>query len=144
MRCALDDRGIWHQLRLYCPGETPSADFDNNVVTAPIGGQWCYRWPSATPIDPVARLTHAAEAIINELGIDHGEDGGTNVASLAVSRMLRQARLEISRPPVPAAPTAERCLPAGSAGRALAALCAELDARGMTTADMTITRLQGT
>jgi len=112
VRCELDDRGIWPRLRIYCPGEIPGADFDNNVVSAPISGQWCYWWPSAAPIGPVTHLTQAAETIIDELGIDDGEgdDGGTGVTSLAVSRMLRQARLEISRPPVPAGPTR---LPAG-------------------------------
>jgi hypothetical protein len=110
VRCELDDRGIWPRLRICCPGETPGADFDNNVVAAPISGQWCYWWPSATPIGPVAHLTQAAETIIDELGIDDAEDDDgdrrTNVTSLAVSRMLRQARLEISRLPVPAGPTA--------------------------------------
>jgi len=117
------------------------------VVTAPLGSQWCYWWPSATPIGPVTHLTQAVETIIDELGIDNGEDQDrrTNVTSLAVSRMLRQVRLEISRPPVPAAgPTLGHCLPGGSAGRALAALRAELDDRGMATQGMTITRLQGT
>jgi len=47
VRCELDDRGIWPRLRVYCPGETPGADFDNNVVAASIGGQWCYWWPTA-------------------------------------------------------------------------------------------------
>ncbi|HUY50825.1 MAG TPA: ATP-binding protein [Streptosporangiaceae bacterium] len=95
---------------------------------------------------PVTCLTQAAEAIIDELGIDEreDEDGRTNVTSLAVGRMLRHARLEISRPPVPAGPAPGHCLPADGAGRALAALRAELDARGMATAGMTITRLQGT
>jgi hypothetical protein len=124
------------------------AGFGNNVVTAPISGQWCYWWPSATPIGPVTHLTQAAETIIDELGIDDAEDGDKderiNVTSLAVSRMVWHARLEISRPPVPAGPTPGHSLPAGSAGRALAALLAELDARGMATAGMTITRLQGT
>jgi hypothetical protein len=114
----------------------------------PISGQWCYCWPSATPIGPVTCLTQAAETIIDELGIDNDEDededGRRNVTSLAVGRMLRQARLEISRPPVPAGPAPGHCLPAHSAGRALAALRAEMDARGMATAGMTITRLQGT
>ena len=144
VRCELDDRGIWPRLRIYCPGETPGADFGNNVVSAPISGQWCYWWPSATPIGPVTCLTQAAEIIIDELGTGDGEDGRTNVTSLAVSRILRQARLEISRPPVPAGPTAGHCLPGDSAGRALAALRAELDDRGMATASLTITRLQGT
>jgi hypothetical protein len=146
VRCELDDRGIWPRLRIYCPGETTGAEFDNNVVAAPISDRWCYWWPSATPIGPVTHLTQAAEAIIDELGIEYYGGGRTNVASLAVSRMLRQARLEISRPPVPAGPAAGHCLPVGSAGRALAALLAELDARGMATATvgMTITRLQGT
>jgi hypothetical protein len=145
VRCELDDRGIWPRLRIYCAGETPGADFDNNVVTAPISGQWCYWWPSATPIGPVTCLTQAAETIIDELGIEECEDGDgrTNVTSLAVGRMLLQARLEISRPPVPAGPTTGHCLPAGGVCRALAALLAELDARGMATAGMTITRLQG-
>jgi hypothetical protein len=101
VRCELDDRGIWPRLRIYCPGETPGAEFDNNVVTAPISGRWCYWWPSASPIGPVTRLTEAAETIIDELGIGDCEDGRTNVASLAVSRMLRQARMKISRPPAP-------------------------------------------
>lgn len=146
VRCELDDRGIWPRLRIYCPGESAGAEFDNNVVAAPISGQWCYCWPSATPIGPVTNLTQAAETIIDELGIDDGEDedGRTNVTSLAVSRMLRQARLEISRPPMPAGPAAGHCPPAGSACRALAALLAELDARGMATSGMTITRLQAT
>ena len=146
VRCELDDRGIWPRLRIYCPGETPGADFDNNVVAAPISDQWCYWWPSATPIGPVTHLTQAAETILDELGIDDSEDEDrrTNVTSLAVSRMLRHARLEISRPPVPAGPTPGHCPPGGSVCRALAALLAELDARGMATAGMTITRLQGT
>ncbi len=109
VRCELDDRGIWPWLRIYCPGETPGADFDNNVVTAPFGSQWCYCWPSATPIGPVTHLTQAAETIIDELGIDDGEDQEGE-----------------------------------SAGRALAALRAELDDRGMATQGMTITSLQGT
>jgi hypothetical protein len=144
VRCELDDRGIWPRLRIYCPGETPGADFDNNVVAAPISGQWCYWWPAAEPIGLVTCLTQAAETIIDELGIEYYEDGRTNVTSLAVSRMLRQARLEISRPPAPAGPAAGHCLPGGSVCRALAALLAELDARGMATAGMTVTRLQGT
>lgn len=100
VRCELDDRGIWPRLRIYCPGETAGADFDNNVVSTPVSGQRCYCWPSATPIGPVTYLMQAAETIIDELGIHdwEDEDGRTNVASLAVSRMLRQARLEISRP----------------------------------------------
>lgn len=115
VRCELDDRGIWPRLRIYCPGETPGADFDNNVVAAPISGQWCYCWPSAMPIGPVTCLTQAAEIIIDELGVGNKDEGErTNVASLAVSRMLRHARLEISRPPVPAGPTAGRGLPAGN------------------------------
>ncbi len=129
VRCELDDRGIWPRLRIYCPGETPGADSGNNVVSAPISGQCCYCWPSATPIGPVTCLTQAAETIIDEPGTgdSENEDGRTNVTSLAVSRMLRQARLEISRPPVRAGSTSGHCLPAGSAGRALAALRAELD-----------------
>ena len=148
VRCELDARGIWPRLRIYCPGETPGADFDNNVLTAPIGDWWWYCWPSATPIGPVTCLTQAAETIIDELGIDDAEDEDgdrrTNVTSLAVGRMLRQARLEISRPPVPAGPAPGHCRPGGSVCRALAALLAELDARGMATAGMTVTRLQGT
>ncbi len=146
VRCELDDRGIWPRLRIYCPGETPGAEFDNNVVAAPISDRWCYWWPSAEPSGPVTCLTQAAETIIDELGIGDGEDEGgrTNVASLAVSRMLRQARLEISRPPVPAGPAAGHGLPGGGAGRALAALLAELQARRLATAGLTITRLQGT
>jgi hypothetical protein len=144
VRCELDDRGIWPRLRVYCPGETAGAEFDNNVVAAPVSDRWHYWWPSATPIGPVTHLTQAAETIIDELGVEEreDEDGRTNVASLAVSRMLRQARLEISRPPAPAGPTAGQS--AGSVCRALAALLAELDARGMATAGMTITGLQGT
>jgi hypothetical protein len=144
VRCELDDRGIWPRLRIYCPGETTGAEFDNNVVAAPISDRWCYWWPAAEPIGPVTHLTQAAETIIDELGIEDYEGGRTNVTSLAVERMLREARLEISRPPVPAGPTAGHRLPAGSVCRALAALLAELDARGMATAGMTITRLQGT
>src|SRR5260370_10076807 len=72
------------------------------------------------------------------------EGGRTTVASLAVSRMLRQARLEISRPPVPAGPAAGHGLPGGGAGRALAALLAELQAPRLATAGLTITPLQGT
>ena len=93
-RCELDERGIWPRLRIYCPGETAGAEFDNNVVAAPISGQWCYCWPSATPTGPVSNLAQAAETIIDELGIG-SEDEGTNVASLAAQRMLRQARSEI-------------------------------------------------
>jgi hypothetical protein len=144
VRCELDDRGIWPRLRIYCPGETTGAEFDNNVVAAPISGQWCYWWPAAEPIGPVTHLNQAAETIIDELGIEDYEGGRTNVTSLVVSRMLRQARLEISRPPVPAGPATGHCLPGGSVCRALAALLGELDARGMATAGMTITRLQGT
>jgi hypothetical protein len=123
VRSELDERGIWPRLRIYCPGETPGADFDNNVVASPISDRWCYWWPSAMPIGPVTCLTQAAETIIDELGIEEREDEGgrTNVASLAVGRMLRQARLEMSRPPVPAGPTAGHCLPGGSVCRALAA-----------------------
>jgi hypothetical protein len=102
VRCELDDRGIWPRLRVCCPGESPGAEFDNNVVAAPISGQWCYWWPSAMPIGPVTCLAQAAETIIGELGIGNKSEGErTNVASLAVGRMLRQARLEISRPPAP-------------------------------------------
>jgi len=115
VRCELDDRGIWPRLRIYCPGETAGAEFDNNVVTATISGRWCYCWPSATPIGPVTHLKQAAEAIIDDLGIhDEGDDDGKDVASLTVPRMLRQARLEISRLPAPgpgsAGPAAERRL----------------------------------
>ncbi|MGI8445705.1 MAG: hypothetical protein ACR2MP_00655 [Streptosporangiaceae bacterium] len=38
VRCALDDHGVWPRLRIYCPGEGASAEFDNNVVAAPIAG----------------------------------------------------------------------------------------------------------
>lgn len=45
VRCALEDRDVWPRLRIYCPSEGASAEFDNNVVAAPLGGQWFYLWP---------------------------------------------------------------------------------------------------
>ena len=101
VRCELDDRGIWPRLRIYCPGETPGAEFDNNVVAAPISGRWCFCWPWAIPICSVTRLAQAAEDIITDLGTGGDAEGGGaggSVASLAVCRMLRQARLSISSP----------------------------------------------
>jgi len=91
VRCELDDRGVWPRLRIYCPGETVGAEFDNNVVAAPISGRWRYCWPSAIPIGRVTRLTQAAETIIDELGVA-SESERMSVASRALRRTLdRQA-----------------------------------------------------
>jgi len=65
VRCALDDRGLWPRLRIYCPDEGATAEFDNNVVAAPISGRWCFCWPWAVPIGSVSRVAQAAEDIIN-------------------------------------------------------------------------------
>ena len=72
VRCALEARGVWPRLRIYCPGEGASAEFDNNVVAAPLAGQWFYFWPWAEPVGPVPRLTQAAGNIIEDLGLDNG------------------------------------------------------------------------
>ena len=101
VRCELDDRGLWPRLRIYCPDEGATAEFDNNVVAAPISGRWCFCWPWAIPICSVTCLAQAAEDIITELGTGGGAEGGgagESVASLGVWRMLRQARLSISSP----------------------------------------------
>jgi hypothetical protein len=117
-RCELNDRSIWPRLRIYCPGETADAEFDNNVVAAPVSDQWCYCWPSATPISPVSRLAQAAETILDELGIGR-EDEDTNVACLATQRMLRQAGPGTSRLPAPAPrPQVRRRRAAWAAGTA--------------------------
>jgi len=104
VRCELDDRGLWPRLRIYCPAESATSEFDNNVVAAPISGRWYFCWPWAIPIGPVSRVAQAAGDIITDLGIGGDtEDGGVGqaVASLVVGRMLRQARLSISSPRAP-------------------------------------------
>jgi hypothetical protein len=101
VRCELDDRGLWPRLRIYCPDEGATAEFDNNVVAAPISGRWSFFWPWAIPICSVTRIAQAADDIITDLGIGGGAEGGgagESIASLAVWRMLRQARLSISSP----------------------------------------------
>lgn len=106
VRCELNDRGARPRLRIYCPSERGSADFDHNVVAAPVVGRWFFFWPWAEPIGPVARLAEAAGRIIDDLGLD-GDPGGDgpmrSVTSLVVWRMIKQARAEISSPLVPGA-----------------------------------------
>jgi hypothetical protein len=72
VRCALEAQGVWPRLRIYCAGEGASAEFDNNVVAAPLAGQWFYFWPWAEPVGPVTRLTQVAGNIIEDLGLDDG------------------------------------------------------------------------
>ena len=104
VRCALNDRGAWPRLRIYCPGEGGSAEFDNNVVAAPIAGRWFFFWPGAEPIGSVTRVAAAARRIIDDLCLD-GDDGtGMPVASLAVQRMLQHARSGISSVHLPGVP----------------------------------------
>ena len=62
VRCALDDHGVWPRLRIYCPGEGASAEFDNNVVAAPIAGRWFFFWPWAEPIGSVTRVADGGQA----------------------------------------------------------------------------------
>jgi hypothetical protein len=104
VRCALDDHGPWPRLRIYCPGEGASAEFDNNVVAAPIAGRWFFFWPYAEPIGSVTRVAEAARRIIDDLCLD-GDDGtGMSVTSLAVWRMLQHARAGIPSPRPPGSP----------------------------------------
>jgi hypothetical protein len=103
VRCALDDRGVWLRLRIYCPGEGVSAEFDNNVVAAPIAGRWFFFWPGAEPIGSVTRVADAARRLIDDMCLD--DDGtGQPVTSLAMWRMLQHARAGISSPGTPSAP----------------------------------------
>jgi hypothetical protein len=103
VRCALDDRGLWPRLRIYCPGEGASAEFDNNVVAAPIAGRWFFFWPWADPVGSVTRVAEAAGRIIDDMCLD--DDGtGQPVTSLAVWRMLQHARAGISSPRPPSSP----------------------------------------
>jgi hypothetical protein len=104
VRCALDDRGVWPRLRIYCPGEGATAEFDNNVVAAPIVGRWFFFWPGAEPIGPVTGVADAAGRIIDDLCLD-GDDGtGMSFTSLAVRRMLQHAQAGIPSPGPPGSP----------------------------------------
>jgi hypothetical protein len=87
VRCELEDRGPWPRLRIYCPDESPTAEFDNNVIAAPLHGQWWFCWPAAVPIGPIGSLAQAAADIIDELGL--GDAPVQAVASLPAWRMLR-------------------------------------------------------
>jgi len=89
VRCALDDRGLWPRLRIYCPDEGATAEFDNNVVAAPISGRWCFCWPWAVPIGSVSRVAQAAEDIITDLGI--GDRGRRRGARRSVAGCLADA-----------------------------------------------------
>ena len=101
VRCTLDEDGLWPQLRIYCPGEGPSAGFDNNIVAATLAGQWFFWWPWAEVIGPVIRLRLVAATIIDDLGLGHdGLQDGTPpaITSLAMQRILRQAHAGFSCP----------------------------------------------
>jgi hypothetical protein len=101
VRCELEARGVWPRLRIYCPGEGAGAEFDNNVVAAPVAGRWFFFWPGAEPIGSALRLAHVAGRIVDDMGLDGGPDGhgpGQSFTSLAVWRMLRRARAGISIP----------------------------------------------
>jgi hypothetical protein len=114
VRCELATQGVYPRLRIYCPGEGASAGFDHNVVAAPVAGRWFFFWPWAEPLGSVTRLAEAAARIIADLDLDldldlgsgPGDDGpgdggpGQTVPSLAVQRMLRQARAGIFSPPI--------------------------------------------
>jgi hypothetical protein len=112
VRCELASQGVYPRLRIYCPGEDASAGFDHNVVAAPVVGRWFFFWPWAEPLGSVTRLAEAAARIIADLGLGscpgddgHGDGGpGQTVPSLAVQRMLRQARAGIDGPPVSGPP----------------------------------------
>lgn len=113
VRCELASQGVYPRLRIYCPGEGASADFDHNVVAAPVVGRWFFFWPWAEPLGSVTRFAEAAARIIDDLDLDSGpgddgpDDGGPRqtVPSLAVWRMLRQAREGIFSTPAPGPPS---------------------------------------
>src|SRR5260370_27233186 len=118
VRCALDDRGLWPRLRIYCPDECATAEFDNNVVAAPISGRWCFCWPWAVPIGSVSRVAQATEDIITDLGI--GDRRRRRGARRRVAGCLAGAAAGPSGYPYPAhsRPSTTRTTPAmGHAAR---------------------------
>lgn len=96
VRCDLRDGAGQLRLWVYCPGEVTAGDEPlDGVAVARVGGEWWYCWPQVTPICAVTAVAEAAVAIMSELGLGDGDDGGGDVADLGVWRSLRRARMEI-------------------------------------------------
>ena len=87
-------------LRIYFPAEiTAAKEPIDGVSVGRIGGEWWSCSPQVMPVCPVTPVARAAETVVNDLGLGEVDSGaGGDVADLAVWRMLREARLDISRP----------------------------------------------